>query len=155
MHGDPWYRDGLGFECARCGQCCTGAPGNVWVSPDDVRALAAHLGLGETEFLARHTRSRHRAGARLIEKPNQDCVFYECEPDANGRACGTVFEAGCRVYELRPRQCRSWPFWRRNLRSAAAWADAAEACPGMDRGRLYTLDEIRAISADDGLPGNG
>jgi uncharacterized protein len=163
MHKDLWYRDGLRFECVRCGQCCTGAPGNVWVSPASTRALGAHLGLSETEFLARHTRAGHRAGVRLIEKPNQDCIFYEREPDANVPGAGSPDvssrgagnEPGCRVYALRPRQCRTWPFWRRNLRSAAAWADAAETCPGMDRGRLYTLEEIHVLSVDDGLPGVG
>jgi uncharacterized protein len=155
MHREPWYRDGLRFECVRCGQCCTGEPGDVWLRPADTRALSVHLGLSEAEFLARHTRCDHRAGPRLIEKPNQDCTFYDREPDASGSSSAAVFEPGCSVYALRPRQCRTWPFWRHALRSAAAWADAAETCPGMDRGRLYTLEEIRALSADDGLPGKG
>ena len=41
---DPWYQDGLRFTCTRCGNCCTGAPGYVWVTPAELEALAAHLG---------------------------------------------------------------------------------------------------------------
>ena len=39
---DPWYRDGLAFTCTRCGACCTGAPGYVWVDADEIAALAEH-----------------------------------------------------------------------------------------------------------------
>ena len=31
VRAEPWYRDGLRFACTRCGACCTGAPGYVWV----------------------------------------------------------------------------------------------------------------------------
>ena len=35
----PWYRDGLRFTCTRCGNCCTGAPGYVWVDADAMKAF--------------------------------------------------------------------------------------------------------------------
>ena len=32
---DAWYaEEGLAFECTGCGDCCTGAPGYVWVIRD-------------------------------------------------------------------------------------------------------------------------
>ena len=36
-----WYQDGLAFECTRCGACCTGAPGYVWVNDEEIARLAA------------------------------------------------------------------------------------------------------------------
>jgi len=39
----PWYQDGLRFKCTGCGQCCTGSPGYVWVSPEEAEAMAKHL----------------------------------------------------------------------------------------------------------------
>jgi len=59
---------------------------------------------------------------------------------------------GCTVYEDRPRQCRTWPFWRSNLGSQESWSDAAASCTGMDHGSHHEPDEIAAIAGDDGLP---
>ena len=93
----PWYADGLRFECLRCGRCCTGAPGRVRVSDEEIAALAARLGLAEAEFRAGYTRRSRGADVLLAEKRNFDCVFFDSEQ-------------GCSVYEDRPRQCRTWPF---------------------------------------------
>ena len=32
----PWYKDGLGFQCTQCGDCCTGAPGYVWINAAEI-----------------------------------------------------------------------------------------------------------------------
>ena len=68
----------------------------------------------------------------LIEWANGDCVFFHGESRT------------CQVYDVRPRQCRTWPFWPSNLASPAAWEDTAERCPGCNRGRLVPLEGIRA-----------
>lgn len=138
----PWYHAGLRFACTRCGNCCGGAPGNVYLEDAEIDALASRLGLDRSAFVQRYTRIVHRRdGDRrsLIEFRNHDCIFYR-----RGR--------GCTVYEDRPRQCRTWPFWRGNLASADDWADAAHDCPGIGRGELVAADRIAAIAADDGLP---
>ena len=46
----PWYRDGLSFECTRCGACCTGAPGYVWVGDEEIRRLAEFRGETVEQF---------------------------------------------------------------------------------------------------------
>lgn len=61
---------------------------------------------------------------------NGDCVFWK---------------DGCTVYPERPRQCRSFPFWRENLLSQDEWTKLKEFCHGVDRGRLYPLEEIRSV----------
>lgn len=137
--GGPWYGAGLNFACTQCGNCCTGAPGYVWVSEIEISALALRIGLEEREFRRRYTRRVPRRGVSLVEKPNHDCVFFE-----RGR--------GCTVYSDRPRQCRTWPFWRGVLRDAESWQGAASGCPGMNRGPLHDAVEIAATAADDGLP---
>ena len=52
----PWYRDGLAFECTRCGACCTGAPGYVWVSTDEIETLAQFRGESTEQFSRRFVR---------------------------------------------------------------------------------------------------
>ncbi len=75
----------------------------------------------------------------LIEKRNHDCVFW-----AEG--------VGCTVYEQRPRQCRTWPFWRISLEDRSTWDEQARGCPGMNRGALHGATGIAASAANDGLP---
>ena len=36
----PWYAEGLKFTCTQCGNCCTGGPGFVWISREEIRRLA-------------------------------------------------------------------------------------------------------------------
>ena len=129
----PWYAHGLAFECLECGRCCSGPEeGYVWISADEIRRAAMTLGVTEPEFRERYTR---RVGRRvsLIEKENADCIFLESNGDGVNH---------CRVYDARPMQCRTWPFWSTNLTSARAWALAGRRCPGVNRGRLHDLSHI-------------
>ena len=125
----PWYKDGLRFKCTGCGDCCTGAPGFVWVNKQEIAAIAAEIGLEVADFEARYVRE---IGVRksLNERANGDCVFLD------GRT------RKCQVYKVRPRQCRTWPFWESNLRSPEAWDHTCSVCPGSGTGRLYSLEQI-------------
>ena len=125
---EPWYSDGLKFTCTQCGKCCTGAPGYVWVNDDEIAALARHRGEQLREFVAAYTRAA-RGKRTLREKANGDCVFWEA-----GR--------GCTVYPVRPRQCRTWPFWKSNVETPEAWDRAVEICPGSGEGELIPAEEI-------------
>lgn len=128
-----WYRDGLSFECTQCGNCCTGSSGTVAVNDAEIAALAARLELTEARFRSRYTRVLADGSISLKEKPNYDCVFY-------GRG------HGCLVYEDRPQQCRDWPFWKSVVDTPESWAEEARTCPGMNKGRLYTLEHIEVVA---------
>ena len=125
----PWYQAGLKFTCTQCGDCCTGAPGFVWVNKQEIAALAKRFDLDEETFEARFVMN---VGARksLKEFANGDCVFFDGE------------KRNCTVYEDRPRQCRTWPFWDSNLRSPETWAQTCQSCPGSGQGTLYQLEKI-------------
>jgi len=124
-----WYEEGLQFECQECGGCCTGAPGYVWVSEDEIERLADRFGISKEDFEAKFVRE---VGSRksLIEYINGDCVFYD------------RFHTNCKIYRDRPIQCRTWPFWASNLKDEAAWENASRGCKGCNRGKLYTMEEI-------------
>lgn len=126
----PWYSAGLRFTCTQCGDCCSGAPGFVWVKQGEIEALAKLVTEGDVEsFEDQYVR---RVGARksLKEFPSGDCVFL----DAKTRRCT--------VYSARPEQCRTWPFWDSNLQTPADWKAAQKACPGCGHGQLYELAQI-------------
>jgi Fe-S-cluster containining protein len=131
----PWYRDGLSFACTRCGHCCTGAPGYVWVDAEEIARIAEFRGESVEAFSLRFVR---RVGDRysLIERPGGDCVFWSAE-------------SGCTIYPARPVQCQTWPFWPENLADRASWRRATRTCPGSDAegGRVFTVEEIRATAA--------
>jgi Fe-S-cluster containining protein len=125
---EPWYKDGLRFRCTRCGKCCTGAPGFVWVTEDEVMALAEFRGEPREEVAGLYTRLSFR-GPTLREKANGDCVFYDREK-------------GCTVYPVRPRQCRTFPFWESNVETPRDWEQTRQACPGAGQGELISAEEI-------------
>ena len=125
----PWYKDGLKFQCTGCGDCCTGAPGYVWVNKEEIANLAARVGMDRTNS-NRTTSATSACEKASNEYKNGDCVFF----DGKTRKC--------KVYEARPRQCRTWPFWDSNVRTPEAWAQTCQVCPGSGTGRLYQLGEI-------------
>ena len=49
---EPWFKDGLRFTCTRCGKCCTGPPGFVWVNDEEVAAIAEYIGESVKHTLA-------------------------------------------------------------------------------------------------------
>ncbi len=130
---EVWYRDGLRFICQRCGSCCGKEPGFVWVTERELEKMAQFLKLSREAFVQAYVR---QVGNRwsLREKPNWDCVLHDRE-------------RGCLVYPVRPRQCRSLPFWPTSLHSPSAWLHLASRCPGANQGRFYSLREIRDILA--------
>ena len=134
MPDAPWYRDGLKFKCTQCGDCCTGAAGFVWVNAEEIAAMAQTTGHTIAEFEEKFVR---KVGVRktLTERENGDCILLDAKTKK------------CTVYNDRPRQCRTWPFWESNIRTPEAWKDCCEECPGSGHGQLYSLETIQAQAA--------
>jgi uncharacterized protein len=125
---EPWYKDGLRFECTRCGKCCSGFPGFVWVNDDEALAIAEYLELPLDEVLGLYTRLFDNRRS-LRDRLSNDCIFYDAE-------------MGCTIYPVRPRQCRTWPFWESNVRTQKTWEAAQIRCPGAGHGELIPSEEI-------------
>lgn len=130
----PYFFDaGIRFSCTGCGQCCTGAPGTIYINRDMADRIAVYLGLSRAAFLRRYAYP-FKNGHSLREKASGDCVFFE-----NGK---------CGIYPVRPTQCRTYPFWPETLRSESAWRETCMACPGIGQGRIYTREEIIALAQE-------
>ena len=134
MAAEKWYRAGLSFECTQCGNCCSGDPGYVWATQEEIGRIAAFLGRSDGWLDRTHLR---RVGLRysLTERPNGDCIFLKRE---GGKTM-------CGIYSVRPLQCRTWPFWTENLATPDAWNHAHHKCPGMNHGTRYTFVQIETI----------
>lgn len=82
------------------------------------------------QFTRRYVRRMGR-GYSLIERANNDCIFY-------------VPEKGCAVYEARPMQCRTYPYWGKIMLSRENWEREAQQCPGINADEtLVTAEEIQ------------
>ncbi len=134
---EPWYKDGLRFACQRSGNCCTGEPGSVRLTDQELKALAELEGLEVWQFEELFVRVLPDGVKSLRERSDGACVLFDAE-------------RGCRAYAARPRQCRTWPFWRANLASPSAWEKAAARCPGMGQGPRVAREVIEARASKDG-----
>ena len=126
-----FFDEGLNFACQACDACCTGDPGIVQLTVEEAQKIA-HLIKKNLDEMIGDELIVYKEGYRLYE-------------DTENGACVFLTDGACRIYKLRPLQCKTWPFWIENLRSPKAWRKAAKECPGIGKGRLYTRDEILEI----------
>jgi Fe-S-cluster containining protein len=115
---EPWFAEGLRFGCTGCGKCCTGSPGYVYLSLQDLERLAAHFKIAQEEFTKKYTRLVDDQYALLDRPGSDDCLFLQ-----NNQ---------CTIYEARPTQCRTFPWWIHNLRGPEDWEEAAKRCEGIN-----------------------
>jgi Fe-S-cluster containining protein len=145
-----WYVCGLHFECMQCGRCCAGpGEGYIWVTKTEIKLVADFMKMTVDEIRQKFLK---RVGLRttIIEHhTTRDCIFLNHGPILrNGAATKDELrekQKKCMIYPVRPNQCRVWPFWSSNLKSPDTWNKTAKKCPGVNRGRLYSYEEIEKI----------
>lgn len=118
------------FECQGSGRCCVSRDGYgyVYLTKDDRVRMAQALNLGLREFTSTHCKKEDGI-YHLIDGEDGRCRFL------NGKKCG--------VYEGRPVQCRTWPFWP-EVMNAKVWREEIAAfCPGVGKGKLWSREEIQ------------
>lgn len=101
------HKDGFDFTfdasaCSTCqGRCCTGESGYIYVTKIEVQNLAQLLNLEIDDFVRKYLFKKgykYSIKERIVEE-NHECIFY----DKNIKGCG--------IYEARPIQCKTFPFW--------------------------------------------
>jgi Fe-S-cluster containining protein len=131
MANIPFYAQGLKFSCKRCSSCCRYESGYVFLSKNDLNKLTSLTNMDERSFIASYCRwvldRRGKQVLSLREKENKDCIFWESE---------------CMIYEARPLQCVTFPFWESVVSSEYNWEAASSGCPGINSGKLYSSVEI-------------
>jgi len=126
---ERFYARGLHFECTGCGACCKLGGGFVYPTLEDVGFAARELDLSVNRFTELYMELHE--GHYVFKNDGDNCIFYG--------------ENGCTIYAARPTQCRTFPFWKANLKSQYRWKMTEEECEGIGRGKLFELDEIEAI----------
>jgi len=126
-----FYMEGLRFSCTRCSACCRHEPGYVFLSKNDLELLAGALKMEYSGIVEKYCLWIPAPGGEkqlsLREKPNYDCIFWQ---------------DGCSVYQARPLQCRTFPFWKSTLSGPDAWKSLL--CPGIGKGTLHSREYIES-----------
>jgi Fe-S-cluster containining protein len=121
--------EGVAFRCQpNCGRCCDQPGGIVYLSPDDAERLAGHAGLDVEAWLERHTRKTFD-GRYVLKSREEDGVCIHLNEQKQ-----------CSIYEVRPQQCKAFPWWGENLATPAAWGTTKTACPGIDAEDAIVVD---------------
>lgn len=101
-------KDGYDFAfnpkgCDSCeGNCCIGESGNIWISRQEIEYLKNHLNISIEELASKYIEKRgyrYSIKERKLAENNYACIFFDLEK----KQCG--------IYEARPTQCRTFPFW--------------------------------------------
>lgn len=111
------------FECTSCGKCCTGSSDTHYIAlnHDEADKLQAHLGVSAAWF-KRHYVEHLTRETYSIRMTRGQCVFL-------GR------NNQCKIYDLRPTQCKTYPFWPELLDKEEHWRAEKKYCEGINRGR--------------------
>lgn len=127
-----WWKDGVQFECQGSGKCCVshGEYGFVHLTLSDRKRIAKLLKVKLADFEAKYCDVTD-GSYHLIESGNPNCMFLK--------------DKRCSIYEARPTQCRTWPFWPEVMNAKTWKKEVASFCPGVGKGRTWSAKEIEKI----------
>ena len=120
------YQEGFSYAfnpkaCQTCaGKCCIGESGYIWVSHEEIEAIAKKLLLTKENFINNYLlKIRYRFTIKEIPyEGGYGCIFFNREKKM------------CSIYDVRPSQCRTFPFWeyfKENI------DEVVTECPGIIR----------------------
>jgi len=107
--------------CKNCaGNCCIGESGYIWVAPDEILNISNFLEIPLDNFYEKYLiKVKYRFSLKEIEyNGGYKCIFFDEQ------------KRGCKIYDVRPTQCRTFPFWdhfKTNLK------EVENECPGIMR----------------------
>ncbi|MGA9099193.1 MAG: YkgJ family cysteine cluster protein [Methanotrichaceae archaeon] len=93
----------IGFECKRCGECCTGEDNSVVVFPFEIRRILTATEELWQEIVESPSEGEWDISGNFhtlewrLKKEKGSCKFYSCEE--------------CKCYESRPLICKTYPFY--------------------------------------------
>lgn len=106
--------------CEACGgNCCVGESGYIWINRKEIEFLANHLDISIEEVGIKYlTKIGYKYSLKELKigHENYACVFFDLD------------KKQCSIYEARPSQCRTFPFWdyfKENVK------EVYKECPGI------------------------
>jgi len=132
------YKKGIRFKCQGSGNCCVsrGSYGFVYLSDIDLKRFSKYFKISIKKFKEKYCQITD-GFYHLSEKYELDgnCIFLK--------------DKKCSVYNSRPTQCRTWPFWNENMNAKVWNEDIAINCPGIGKGKLIKSKTIERFLKED------
>lgn len=113
--------DKINFSCKSCGNCCCGSEGAIWVNDIEQSKISEALGLEILQFKSKYTRLLNgKTSLKEIKKNDNDywCVFLDEKKK-------------CSIYNYRPEQCRTFPYWKHIIENEDYLNLTAKQCQGI------------------------
>jgi len=88
--------------CFSCnGNCCTGESGYIWVDAKKIEEIATFLNISIKSFKNNYVKKYYNGYSLKEIKSGGEykCIFFDEKTK------------GCEIYPVRPRQCKTFPFW--------------------------------------------
>ena len=88
--------------CRECkAKCCRGESGYIFVNSDEIKNIAEFLKLDIETFKKDYlNKVKYRYSIKELKINGEyECLFYDAKKN------------GCEIYDVRPKQCRTFPFW--------------------------------------------
>ncbi len=97
----PYKFDAI--RCASCeGNCCIGESGYIWITKEEIEKLALFLGQSVEKVVQNDLRKvgyKYSINEIKVSDDNFACKFFD------------LSKKQCSIYDVRPNQCKTFPFW--------------------------------------------
>ena len=130
-------KEGIRFECQGSSNCCVSREsyGYVYLSNKDILRLSKFTKLKYDDFIKLYCDKTDGFTHFKEKKKKSKCIFLD--------------KKKCSVYEARPIQCRTWPFWKENMNTKKWNKEISKFCPGINKGGRISKKEIDKIINED------
>ena len=131
------YEKGIKFKCQGSSKCCVsrGTYGFVYLSEKDLKKISYFLKIKTEIFKKKFCQYTNKFLHLKEVNKNGNCIFLK--------------EKKCTIYNARPTQCRTWPFWAENMNSKKWNQDIIKFCPGIGKGQFISKKKIDKLLKDD------
>mmetsp|Transcript_14015 Transcript_14015/g.23336 ORF Transcript_14015/g.23336 Transcript_14015/m.23336 type:complete len:765 (-) Transcript_14015:26-2320(-) len=140
----PWFDGAVGFACTACGKCCLSrGQSRVFVNPKEIERISKQTKLSAETFTTNIKQSKSSMNGNSITN------LVSLKGDPTGKQCMFLDTKNhCSIYESRPTQCRTYPYWPQNMIGQAEWLAESYDCEGISfiRGKNQETSSIRPAS---------
>ena len=147
--------DGFYFNCQSCGRCCRGkGEGYVFIDENEIQRISEFLRIEIDDFREKFL-EEIEAEYRIFDnslQPTKRKVFLKStvlkQDEEDGICIFLNTDSNlCKVYELRPNQCKSWPVWFSIMTNKVHYQKTLEKCPGIHFKGEKFIDKTEIIES--------
>jgi len=128
----PWYEDGLEFSCTGCSKCCQ-VDGDVWLAPEEISNIIDYLAVSDDggsndlssidSFRKKYVRAEIGPSSSDSDSDIDESQSWMCLKRKKGSCVFLDSSGQCGIYDVRPVQCHTYPFWPSLLEDVEDWED--------------------------------